>query len=247
MQFLKEITYSNNTKQEVNLSLKTHKIVLLRGCNRDNLYSFYDKLSDEIGHWVPMDEDLATGEKTGSKWIEIRYEPSLPNSYRHSSTGQPLHTDGSYESNAPDITFFFCIKAAPAGGATFFVNSDDLLKYLELYSGDLARRCRTHPLKFGKGSDSKTRTIISEDEKGVVLTWNYFRVLEQSTTDMELREEFHTFLENKIIAGGLCYPVQLMPGDAVFFHDERVLHGRFSFIANKAGDRNLLKGGICLT
>jgi alpha-ketoglutarate-dependent taurine dioxygenase len=38
----------------------------------------------------------------------------------------------------------------------------------------------------------------------------------------------------------------LRPGDAVFFNDERLLHGRSSFVANGVGQRHLLKGGLRL-
>lgn len=247
MKFFKEISYKKGVAREIRGLLETTKIVLLTGHCGNSLLEFYDNLSDEIGHWAAMDEDLKTGQKTGAKWIEIRYDPKFPNSYRHSSTRQPLHTDGSYESQAPEVSFFFCLRAAAEGGATTFVDSDELLRALKLHSESLYRSCCDIPVTFAKGKDSKTKPIITNDAKGTVLTWNYFRVLETSLETTNLKREFHQFLEEKVVQGGLCFPCQLAPGDAVFFNDERLLHGRNSFVATCSGERHLLKGGLYLT
>jgi alpha-ketoglutarate-dependent taurine dioxygenase len=237
MNFIKEYKYSDILNKNIPNILKENKILILRDFNGDNLFSYYEQLTEEIG-WVPMDEDLSTGNKTGNKWIEIKHDPAFPLSYRHSSTDQPLHTDGSYEKNAPDISFFFCIKAAKFGGATTFLDSNMLLEILEYFDSDLFVECMTKQVTFYKGNDFKIKSIISADSLGPILTWNYFRV-----DHIDFVQKFHEFLEQKIVKGGLCFPVYLKPGDSVFFNDERLLHGRNSYI----GDRFLLKGGLCLT
>jgi alpha-ketoglutarate-dependent taurine dioxygenase len=247
MKFFEEIPFTEGVASKIRDRLQTTKVVLLTGYRCNNPFQFYDNLSNEIGHWVAMDEDLQTGQKTGAKWIEIKYDPKFPDSYRHSCTRQPLHTDGSYESHAPEVSFFFCVRAAAVGGATTFVDSNDLLRALEIYSKELYRACCEIPVTFAKGQDSKTKPIITNDAKGVVLTWNYFRVVETCSETADLKRDFHYFLEEKIVQGGLSFPCQLAPGDAVFFNDERLLHGRNSFVAHTAGDRHLLKGGLYLT
>ena len=246
MKFLEKIDCAQGVAPKIRALLETTKVVLLTGYLGDNIFEFYDDLSNEIGQWAAMDEDLQTGRKTGAKWIEIKYDPEFPNSYRHSSTRQPLHTDGSYESLAPEVSFFFCIRAAAVGGATTFVDSDELIRALKLYSESLYRSCCEIPVTFSKGKDSKTKPIITRDNKGIVLTWNYFRVLENSSKTTSLKQEFHQFLEDKVVQGGLCSPCQLAPGEAVFFNDERLLHGRNSFVAKSPGERYLLKGGLNL-
>jgi hypothetical protein len=57
---------------------------------------------------------------------------------------------------------------------------------------------------------------------------------------LEMCDQFHNFLEKKIVEGGLLFPVYLKPGDAAFFQDDRLLHGRNSFY----GARTLIKGGF---
>ena len=95
---------------------------------------------------------------------------------------------------------------------------------------------------FGKGNDQrKRRKIIDSDARGVVLNWNYFRVMPDNPEDVkQMCNEFNDFLENKIVAGGLLTEVYLKPGDAAFFQDDRVFHGRNSFY----GNRTLIKGGF---
>jgi alpha-ketoglutarate-dependent taurine dioxygenase len=247
MKFLEEINYKKGVGAKIRDLLETTKIVLLTGYRGNDFFECYDRLVDEIGQWVPMDEDLQTEQKTGAKWIEIKYDPQFPNSYRHSATRQPMHTDGSYESHAPEVSFFYCLQSAPAGGATTFIDSEELLRTLELYSKGLFQSCHEVPVTFAKGNDSKTKPIVGDDAKGIVLTWNFFRVLETSPETTELRREFHRFLEEKVVGGGLCFPCQLRPGEAVFFNDERLLHGRNAFVANSVGERHLLKGGLRLT
>jgi alpha-ketoglutarate-dependent taurine dioxygenase len=246
----KVVSYSRSRRaaDDVKDALQENKIVLLTGYdgNKTDLLPFYERLADAMGDWVPLDEDLVTQEKTGGRWIEIRYDPQISNAYRYSSNRQPMHTDGAYESNAPDIAFFFCLNMDVIGGATTFVDSWDLLNYLERYSPQLMEDCQRIPVTFKKGSDSKTRPIIAWQEDEPRLTWNYYPVLETSPEVANLRKQFHDFLEHKVVEGGLCLPVPMKPGDALFFHDDRLLHGRNSFIAQKTGDRFLLKGGLRL-
>jgi hypothetical protein len=45
---------------------------------------------------------------------------------------------------------------------------------------------------------------------------------------------------------GVVLPVQLEVGEAVFFHDDRLLHGRNAYFAKTKGERCLIKGKIIL-
>ena len=83
----------------------------------------------------------------------------------------------------------------------------------------------------GKGNDSKQKPILCNNK----LTWNYYRC-----EPCKLRDDFHHFLENYVVGGELTDGIALLPGEALFFKDEDILHGRTSFI----GRRWLIKGGI---
>lgn len=218
-------------------AIKSNKVVHFTGGPISNLFGFYEKIASMLGEFVYMDEDLVTGNKNGSKWTNIVYDPKVKDSYRHSCTGQPLHTDGSYEAHAPNISFFFCLNARQDGGNTIFIDSTVIYNLLLTREPELLEQLKK-PMKFFKGNDSKTKPVISSDDKGFVLNWNYYRVDKTETT-----ERFKVFLD-KVVESGLCLSVKLDPGDALFFQDERLLHGRTPFFAQSYGDRWLVKGGL---
>lgn len=235
MQLLVELEYDGGTLIVDNI-FNCYKILVLRAPyyearSLDRCHEIYSDVAAQIGELVPMEESLFTGHKTGDLWTDIRYDPNIENSYRHSNTRQPLHTDGSYESKAPNISFFYCIEAARYGGATTFLDSSILLDCLD---SDLRKRLETTPVVFSKGNDSKERTIIDGDR----LTWNYFRATK--CEDPTLIEDFHQFLETRVVEAHMTQDVYLRSGDAVFFQDELLLHGRNAFF----GNRWLKKGGV---
>src|SRR4051794_25778695 len=74
------------------------KVLHLQGPDPSkDLRGFYDRLVTNIGQPVPLAEDARIesreAQRTGELWMEVRYDPSIPNAYRHSSGPQPLHTD----------------------------------------------------------------------------------------------------------------------------------------------------------
>lgn len=228
MDFLTTIEYEGALKE----ALSSHKVVIFRNrCLPSCHESFYRDIASDIGELVPMEECLLTGDKNGEMWTDIRYDCNISNSYRHSNTRQPLHTDGSYEAHAPNISFFYCIRPARLGGATTFLDSTTLFNCLDK---ELRDRLERFPILFAKGVDSKQVPAIV----GEKLTWNYFRAVE--CEDTELPNDFHRFLEDRVVESGITENVYLSVGDAVFFQDELVLHGRNAFF----GDRWLRKGGI---
>ena len=228
MNFLK--TLHNPTPTEFREALQQNTVVHVSDPPSDP-ESYYLKLSQFVGDLVNMDEDLATGNKNTLFWTDIKYDKKIQNSYRHSNTRQPLHTDGSYEKNAPDLSFFYCIEKAKFGGATTFLPYDVLVSMLEEHDPTLLERLSTTTIQISKGNDGKSAKIIDNGK----LTWNYFRV-----EPCSLREEFHRFLEDVVVESCVANPLHLHPGEAVFFWDEHLLHGRNAFL----GNRWLKKGGI---
>jgi alpha-ketoglutarate-dependent taurine dioxygenase len=185
----------------------------------------------QIGELVVMDEDKSTGNKTGNFWIDIKYDPNFPNHFIHANARQPLHTDGSYEATAPNISFFYCVREADIGGATTFVDIDVVKECLQIEAPNLLEQLKTQPINFSKGNDSKITPVFYENK----CNWNYFRA-----EKCDLADAFHQYLETRIINMGIVHAVKLQPGEALFFKDEYILHGRNAFI----GNRWLKKGGI---
>jgi len=203
--------------------------------NDGALATFYGAVARLLGEPADMKED-ADGNKTGEKHTDIAYPwPFQSKSYSHSNTRQPFHTDGAYESEAPELVYFFCRHQAKHGGATVFIDNKQLVELIRLFDASLLVRLRTEPVLFSKGNDHKTRPIIGDADQ---LTWNWHRCDQQA----ELPKAFHNFLETVVWDGGIYDPVVLSPGHAVFFKDSACLHGRQSFL----GTRWLVKGGIHL-
>ena len=236
MNYIKKIS-SEYTAKNMGIIIKSHlmsdhiKVVHVVKENGHNNEDYWAEAAEFIGTLAPMEEDQ-DGNKTGRKFTDIKY-PWHTNSasFSHSNTRQPLHTDGSYESNAPNITFFSCLEAPVFGGKTTFIELETLKIYIEEYDKNLLERLQNEVVTHGKGNDSKQKPILCNNK----LTWNYYRC-----EPCKLRDDFHHFLENYVVGGELTDGIALLPGEALFFKDEDILHGRTSFI----GRRWLIKGGI---
>lgn len=211
--------------------LQHNHIKIIHASNGIPDNNYWKKCSEQIGVLAPMEED-DNGNKTGNLFTDIKYPWNYEsNSFSHSNTRQPLHTDGSYEKNSPQISFFYCMEKPKYGGQTIFVSLENLLNYLKEYDPNLLENLNKKEIKHFKGNDFKIKSIIDNGK----ICWNYFRC-----ENCELKECFHNFLENYVVQANLFVPVSLNVGEALFFKDDEILHGRCSFI----GKRWLVKGGI---
>ncbi|QKQ75866.1 TauD/TfdA family dioxygenase [Nostoc sp. TCL240-02] len=251
MEFYKKIQYTSpeETKKAIQEALNKYKIVHFVGFDfQINIHDYFTELSDFLGLVISMDEDKDTGKRTGQRWIDISYDPARPNKYRSSKTRQPLHTDNSYLNHHDAVNYFYCLSQAQVGGATFFLDSELLIKVLELDNEyQLLEDLKKVPVSFSKEDVSKTKPIITEDELGIRLNYNYYPLDKDNTPEAkDLVERFQHFLENRVHHSGIYTNIILTKGDAVFFHDERVLHGRNAFFTPNKGDRILMKGSVIL-
>lgn len=216
--------------------------------NKD-MRRFYDEISEIIGDCCNVAEDYRTGKQTGQKWMEIRYDHEIPDvaAYRHSKNAQPLHTDESYISDPADVMAMYCVTQAPEGGETVFVSAQDVVATLKRVDLELYQVICETPIRFAKGDESKTRPVITFDEKGPSLNWNYYCVHElESQSTRSLARRFFNFLKETVAESEKVVAIDLAPGEAVLWWDERLLHGRNAFKAYKTDDRFIWKTGIKL-
>jgi len=230
MNLLTKISQVENLGEEVSHALESSLVVHVQNF-RSLDSSFWYSVASEIGTPCVMDEDRTSGDKTGSFWIDVKYDPDYPQHFIHANVRQPFHTDGSYESQAPNITFFYCIKEADFGGATTFLDCSTIQECLQREQPKLLEELRRTKIKFSKGSDSKQIEVFHHD----CCNWNWFR-----SDKSKLASDFHAFLEERIWPMGLAHSIKLQAGEALFFRDDRILHGRNAFM----GARWLKKGGI---
>lgn len=195
---------------------------------------------------VAVDEDANTGRSLDNLWSNVEFDPERQNRFRHSRSAQPLHTDGSYVPDSPSLVVMFCERPAPEGGATLFLDGEELIRLLAEEQPPLLAALRDIPMVFRKGSRTVTSTVIAHDPEGPLLRWNYYALSEQLDRHARtLADEFQAFVLD-VTQRSIPLALRLERGDAVVFHDYRLLHGRDSFEARIAGDRRLWKGGLKL-
>jgi alpha-ketoglutarate-dependent taurine dioxygenase len=224
---------------------KAHKLVHI--LENKNVYSdvYFKTLAKECGIPLIYEEDPITGVIAVDKWTEIKYEPILAkDSYKSSNKFQPLHTDYGYFSFEIYAAFFYCVEQAEFGGATTFIDVDKVVSILESRKPQLFQQIQLEKIHFGRKENPFANNddfILQKDSRGWKINWNYYRALSDDK-NKTLIEDFREFLDNYIEKSGELTELKLNPGEGVFFHDRRVLHGRNSFV----GNRQLNKGGIAL-
>lgn len=215
--------------------------------SEEQIRDFYKSIAGKAGSFVRRNEDHKNGNVVNcdDEWIDIVFEEDKKKeSFRFSDIYQPLHTDGAYVDHHLDLNFLCCIQQAEIGGDTIFVDANDIFSIMKKYENDLFSEVCKFDVLFDKGTQQKKQSKIISFNQDVLLNWNYYRVSKNNDKKIiELCEAFHLFLEQKIVRAGLCKSIKIKKGDAVFFFDQKVLHGRNSFF----GQRKLIKGGLSIT
>ena len=210
---------------------------------------FYEKAFPHLGTPIPLAEDVNVGgrdnQRTGEIWFEVRYVPHHDDAYRHSANAQPLHTDGSYIPDFPSSTLLACVANAGEGGETTFIDSKDILAILQEEQPQLLEKLLSNKIPHARSGDFRNDEVIRVENDDVFVNWNYYCV--DNNIDSTLREtveEYQNFLLNSVGIKEKTIGVKLQPGDAVFWKDNYVLHGRNSFIANQESERFIWKCAI---
>lgn len=219
------------------------KVVHVLNQKKLNPDSYFRELALTCGIPLIYEEDPITGVIDMNKWTEIKYEPeNAHNTYKSSNKAQPLHTDYGYFSFEIYAAFFYCVNQAEFGGATTFIDVDQVVKILESTNPKLFKQIQKQTIHFGRADSpiaQNTDYILQKDDLGWKINWNYYRAINDIQNKI-LVEDFRDFLETHIEKSGELTELKLQIGEGVFFQDRRVLHGRNSFI----GNRQLNKGGI---
>lgn len=203
----------------------------------------WDKVVRALGQPCFEGEDSATGSKDSSMWMDVSYHPDRQNTFRHSCTAQPLHTDGAYNNAPPEIVIFVCQETASSGGATIFVSAETVARQAKEKDGRLYDNLFALPVPYGKaGVRGRSIPVLTQTPDGLRINWNYYRVLRDESKEVhDFAEGFHRFLQEQIVAQDLVVPLTLLPGETLIFKDQCVLHGRTAFAP---GPRCLWKCGV---
>lgn len=229
------------------------KVIHVKGVRpQGDLREFYTRMFDRIGYPLELAEDATiadrNAQRTGEVWFEVRYDPSVPDAYRHSANAQPLHTDGSYIPNFPNSGFLACQAMTSDGGATTFIDAIDLVAALREEAPDLLERLESTDLPHSRSGDRRVERSIRWNGDEPLVNWNYYCVDPAAGGDAQaLREAFADFLRTSAAVQSHTRRVKLAPGEAVLWKDDRVLHGRDSFNPERTGERFLWKAALQVT
>lgn len=210
---------------------------------------FYSDWFTSIGTPVALAEDAKLGDRehqrTGEIWMEVRYDPSIPDAYRHSANPQPLHTDGSYIPDFPNATLMACVANAGEGGDTTFIASEDIAESLSQERPELFRYLSSKTIRHARSGDQRDEKVIDCENPIPLVNWNYYCL--SADIDAEARkaaDAFFEFLQTSPAIAAKTLGVKLAPGDAITWKDRQVLHGRNGFVATSVSERFLWKCAV---
>jgi alpha-ketoglutarate-dependent taurine dioxygenase len=227
---------------------KRHQVVHIqaRSLRPEQVRAFYDELIPSIGTPHFLAEDVRAGgrtaQRTGELWMEVRYDPTFPDAYRHTANAQPLHTDGSYIRDFPNASLMCCVRNAGSGGETTFITAEDVVQALEKEDPALLRDLERIPMPHERSGDRRVHPVIRKESGVYWVNWNYYCVAPDAPEEaVALRQRFFDYLKDSSAIAERTIPVKLHTGDAIVWKDDRLLHGRNAFQATAASERFLWK------
>ncbi len=224
----------------------TKVFVLRSDIPGESVRTFYESVFSHLGTPRHLAEDVNAGDRgsqrTGGIWMEVRYDPAIPDAYRHSANAQPLHTDGSYIPNFPNSSLLACVANADQGGETTFIDVLDVRAALEHEDPELLGLLETVRVPHARSGDRRDCHVLEWDEHAHRVFWNYYCVDDGGLGEVrDLADRFHRFLLESASINERTLPVKLSPGDAVLWKDDELLHGRNAFSAEHASERFIWK------
>lgn len=208
--------------------------------NRDENY-WFDFLREDCDLTPDSRHISFEGEVTSRKWWEISNQIEKSTAYAYSTTPQPFHCDNAWFENGPEVNFFIMKKQAPNGGENLFYPVSRIINDLENEDSGLLNDLCSTTVVIAKGNDGITHKtpIISKEESGKIF-WNFYRTDKKEHFVEDLCNRFFSFLNNKETSSSILN-IRCESGDAFVFNDQKLLHARKSFVAEKEKDRVLLQ------
>jgi len=222
---------------------------LINDVKEDNIRDFYEKIGNIIGKFHMLAEDVSLGDRSSQKankiWMDVRYDSNINDAYRHSSNSQPFHTDGSYNPEFPNATIMCCISNSIDGGETIFLKLENIVEILKLENPKLLEFLFTEEILHERSGYKNKCQILYLENKKLKINFNYFCVSKNnSKKSLDNVKKFFNFINTSQKIKNCILPIKLNSGEAIFWKDNEVLHGRNKFEPKKDSDRFLWKAAI---
>ncbi len=222
---------------------------LIGSTNKNNIRDFYEKIGNTVGKYHMLAEDVKLGDRSNQKankiWMDVRYDSNIYDAYRHSSNPQPLHTDGSYNPNFPNATIMCCVSNSASGGETIFLELKKLTEILKKDDPELLEFLFTKKILHERSGYLNKKKILYFEGKKLKVNFNYFCVSKKNPKKslQKIKKLFNFINTSEKIKKNLL-EIKLEKGEAIFWKDSEVLHGRNGFLPKKNSDRFLWKAAI---
>ena len=234
--------FENDSKLEklvitIKKVLKGNSALIIKGgFKKLSFTKFEDLMLNNMGFLHDKRHYTLNSELAISDWWSVRYDPEKDISYTYSKTTQPLHIDNAWFSDPAEFNLFCLEKQAISGGENTFYPLDRLKEDLANEEPGLLNDLQTTEVLIQKG-DGKyfNKTTILNNDK---IFWNFYRTDKSSSKIKIMCEEFFKFLNKKENSNSVDV-FRCETGDAFCFHDQKILHGRLKFEADKKDDRIL--------
>lgn len=242
---MKEVIFDDLSEAEINdliiYTYSTGEPTVIRGGGRnlEEISSWVKRLSKT---WKHDRRHFNYNNKIqGSDWWEITNIKNKNTAYAYSTTPQPFHTDNAWFPDGAEINMFVMKKQALRGGEQLVYPLRKLIKALEQDAPDLLDRLVSEMVVIAKGDCNikHTTTIITNLNEPKIF-WNFYRTERKNDNVSRLLDHFHTYLEDSRDAKNVI-KIRLESGDCLIMNDQKSIHARNSFLADKDGDRVLLQ------
>jgi len=230
--------------------LKDNKVFHLKtNIQKDYIRDFYEKIGNKIGQYKMLAEDVRLGSRDNQRankiWMDIRYDSSITDAYRHSLNAQPLHTDGSYIPEFPNASIMCCVSNTAIGGETIFLELKKLVKILKVDEPELLEFLFNNEILHERSGYINKKKILYIRDKNYKINFNYYCVSKKnSKKTLKFVEKFFHFLNTSKKVKKNIKLLKLESGEAVLWKDSEILHGRNSFTPKKNSDRFLWKAAV---
>ena len=243
----KDIKYSQLSEEELVqlvLSIKDNEypLIIREACAKDRTEDYWYNF---VKNNCNLEEDhrhiSIDGSSQKSQWWEISNQKDKSISYAYSTTSQPFHSDNAWFADGPEVNFFIMKKQAVEGGEQLFYPAPRLINDLQKFDPSLYTDLINTPVVITKGdSGYKNEIPIVTLDDGGKIYWNYYRTIKTDSFIKELCERFFAYLKEKETSSSV-YTIRCESGDAFIFNDQRMIHARNAFKAEKSRDRVLLQ------
>ena len=222
---------------------------LVGDIKENNIRDFYEKIGSKIGKYYKLAEDVKLGDRSNQQankiWMDVRYDSNINDAYRHSSNPQPLHTDGSYNPNFPNATIMCCISNSASGGETIFLELEKLVKILKQDDPELLKFLFSEEVLHERSGYTNKKKILTQKDKKIEINFNYYCVSKKNPKNSLIKiKKFFKFINTSQKIKKNLTSIKLNRGEAVFWKDSEILHGRNGFLPKKNSDRFLWKAAI---